>query len=170
MGGLSCGLCLMLMFLTGMIPFAGYALPAFAGIVLIAMVVENGTKAAVVAFVAVAALSIFVVPDKEAACLFIFFFGYYPIAKFQLDRIKPKALGYLCKFILFNVSVVAAYLVVINLFGLTEILDSFGPFGKYSALVLLLFGNVFFAVYDYMVGVLIDTYIQWFRPKFLRRH
>ena len=169
MGGVSSGLCLFLMFLTGMIPFASYALPAFAGIVLIAMVVENGAKAATVAYGAVALLSIFIVPDKEAACLFIFFFGYYPIAKFFLDRITSKVLGYGCKLLLFNLAVVAAYLVVIYLFGLTEILEAFGPFGEYSALVLLAFGNVFFFVYDHMVGTLIDVYIQWFRPKFLRR-
>ena len=35
-GGMASGLCLLLMFLTGMIPFSEYACPTFAGLVLIA--------------------------------------------------------------------------------------------------------------------------------------
>ena len=46
LGGLAAALCTLLMFLTGMIPFATYALPAAAGIVLVAVVVENGASTA----------------------------------------------------------------------------------------------------------------------------
>ncbi len=169
MGGVATGLCLLLMFLTAMLPFAEYALPAMAGIVLIAVVVENGTKNAVVVYAAVSLLSLILVPRPEAAMLFVFFFGYYPILQFRLDRIRPKALQYLVKFLQFNVAVVAAYFVIINLFGITEILEDFGDFGRYSALVLLALGNVFFGVYDFAVSNLRYVYIHWFRPKFLRK-
>ncbi len=169
LGGVATGLCLLLMFLTTMIPFAEYALPAFAGIVLIAVVVENGTKNAIVVYAAVSLLSLILVPRPEVACLFVFFFGYYPILQFRLDEMKPKVLQYMIKFIIFNIAVVAAYLVVINLFGITEIMDEFGDFGKYSALILLALGNVFFAVYDFTVSNLRYVYIHVFRIKFLRK-
>ena len=39
-GGMASGLCLLLMFLTGMIPFSEYACPTFAGLVLIAVAEE----------------------------------------------------------------------------------------------------------------------------------
>ena len=131
--------------------------------------VEFSGRAAAVAYGAVAILSLFVVPSKEAAAFFVCFFGYYPIIKFQLDKIRPKALGYGVKFVLFNAAVIAAGLATIYLFGLTELLDEFGSFGRYSVLVLLAFGNVFFVLYDRMVGNLVDAYILWFRPKVLRR-
>ena len=169
MGGVATGLCLLLMFLTSMIPFAEYALPAMAGIVLIAVGVENGAKNAVVVYAAVSLLSLILVPRPEAAMLFVFFFGYYPILQFRLDNIRPKVLQYLVKFIIFNVSVGLAYFLIIRLFGITDILDDFGDFGRYSALVLLAFGNVFFAVYDFTVSNLRYVYIHWFRPKFLRK-
>ena len=35
--------------------------------------------------------------------------------------------------------------------------------------VLLLFGDVFFLVYDYTVGNLTDVYRDYFAPKFLRK-
>lgn len=169
MGGLSCALALILMFGTGLVPFAEYALPAIAGLVLIAMAQENGTKAALAAFLAISLLGLFVVPIKEAACLFLFFFGYYPILYSALQRLRPRLLRMLVKFAIFNVCVVCAYLVIIYAFGLTEVLEEFGSFGRYSALVLLALGNVFFVVYDKMVGNVTELYIRWFRPKLLKK-
>ena len=169
MGGVAAGLCLLLMFLTTMIPFAEYALPAMAGIVLIAVVVENGTKNAVAVYAAVSLMSMILVPRPEVAMLFIFFFGYYPILQFRLDRIRPRVLQYPIKFLIFNGAVILAYLLIIFLFGITDILDDFGDFGRYSALVLLVLGNVFFGVYDFAVSNLRDVYIHWFRPRFLRK-
>ncbi|MEG1687129.1 MAG: hypothetical protein RR185_06595 [Angelakisella sp.] len=169
LGGLAAALCLVLMFLTGMIPFGDYALPAFAGLVLIAVAVENGGKAAALVYVVVSVLGIFLVPRPEALLLFIFFFGYYPILQVQLNKIRFKPVQYLAKFAIFNAAVVAAYLIVIYVLGISEILESFGSFGKYSALVLLAMGNVFFGIYDFTVDNLRYVYINWFRPRFLRR-
>ena len=42
LGGIATGMCIALMFATGMIPFSYYALPALAGLVLIAVREENG--------------------------------------------------------------------------------------------------------------------------------
>ena len=169
MGGVAAGLCLLLMFLTTMIPFAEYALPAMAGIVLIAVVVENGAKSAVVVYAAVSLMSMILVPRPEVAMLFAFFFGYYPILQFRLDEIRPRILRYPVKFIIFNAAVILAYFLIISLFGITDILDDFGDFGQYSALVLLALGNVFFGVYDFAVSNLRYVYIHWFRPRFLRK-
>lgn len=169
LGGIASGLCLLMMFMTGMIPFGEYALPAFAGIILIAVAIENGSKTATLVYFAVSLLGLFLVPVKESAMLFLFFFGYYPILQMQLNKIKVAPLRVIIKFVIFNVSIVASYFLIINLFGLTEILDEFGSFGQYSALFLLVFGNIFFLVYDFAVNNLNYVYINYFRPKFLRR-
>lgn len=169
LGGLSCALCVMLMFMTGLIPFAEYALPAFAGLILLAVQSENGTRGALLVYAAVSILSIFLVPIKEAALLFIFFFGYYPVLRVHLQRIRHRLPRLLLKMVIFNIAVVCAYWIIIHVFGITEILDEFGPFGKYSVLALLAMGNVFFWIYDYAVGNLTVVYECWFRPKILRR-
>ena len=62
---------------------------------------------------------------------------------------------------------VLTYLVVIYVLGIPDILESFGNFGRYSALVLLLMGNVVFAVYDFALTNIVIVYHQWFRPKIL---
>lgn len=169
LGGVCASLCLALMFLTGIIPFATYALPAIAGLVLVAVVIENGYTTAVTVYVAAAILSLFIVPDKEAALMFTAFFGYYPILKGKLERIKSGLLRIPLKFLIFNAAVVAAYSVIIFLFGITDVLDEMGSLGKYAPLALLGLGNVMFAVYDFALTQVIFVYIHIFRPKILRR-
>ena len=94
LGGIATALCIVLMFATGMIPFSYYALPALAGLVLIAVREENGLSTALIVFAAVSLLSVFVVPIKEAALLFIAFFGYYPILQETFRRIRPPVLSW----------------------------------------------------------------------------
>ena len=52
-GGMASGLCLLIMFLTGLIPFSEYACPTFAGLVLIAVAEEMGRKTAFLVYGAV---------------------------------------------------------------------------------------------------------------------
>ena len=169
-GGMASGLCLLLMFMTGMIPFSEYSLPTLAGLVLIAVSEELGRSTALIVYGAVSLLSLLLAPSKEAAILFVFFFGHYPVVKTLLEgKLRPKAIRWAVKLVLFNGLVVLAYLVVIYLLGIPDILDEFGSFGRYSALVLLVLGNVFFVVYDYTVGNLIEVYRDYFAPRFLRK-
>ena len=150
-GGVAAALCLLLMFCTGLVPFATYALPAM------------------VVYAAVALLSLGIVPDREAAMLFIFFFGYYPVITGLIQRLPTMVLQLVIKFVLFNVAMILSYLIIIYVLGIPDILESFGDFGKYSALVLLGMGNVVFAVYDFALSNIVDVYHCWFRPKFLRK-
>lgn len=169
MGGICAALCLFLMFLTCMLPFTQFAFPALAGIVLIAVVIENGTSTAVLVYAAVSILSLIIVPVKEAAFLFVGFFGYYPIIKAKLERIRLRLLEYIVKFLIFNASVVVCYLILIKFMGLDQVLEQIGPFGEYSVLILLGMGNLMFIVYDFAITNLVYVYNNWFRPRILRK-
>lgn len=167
--GMIAALCMLMMFLTGLVPFATYAVPALAGVLMIAVVVESNAKWALLVYIAVSIMSIFITPDREASMMFIAFFGHYPILKLFLERIKPRVLEYVLKIVCFNVCIVAAYLVIIFVFQMPDILTEMGSFGRYSVLVLLAMGNVVFLIYDFATTKLISAYIGWFRPKILRR-
>lgn len=133
---------------------------------LVPLVVEINKKTAFLAYLVVAVLSFFMVSNKEAAMLFLFFFGYYPILKSVLEQIKKPVLEWLVKFLIFNLSVVLAYVIIINVMGMTELTEELSMGFKYGAYLLLGLGNVAFAVYDLALTRIIYYYIKVVRPKF----
>jgi hypothetical protein len=168
-GGVFSALCLLLMFLTGLVPFATYSLPMLAGAMLIAVVIENGRRAALMVYVSVSVLSMFIVPDREAALMFAAFFGYYPIAKENLERLKTRVGECIAKQLLFNTAIIGSYLIAAYLLGMSELLEGMGDFGQYTAVILLVAANGVFLLYDFALTRYISVYIRWFRPRFLRR-
>ena len=158
LGGLLTALGVVLMFLTGLIPIGTYALPAIAGVLLIVAVIEIGAKWAWMIYAAVAVLSLLFAADKEAALLFVLFFGYYPVLKSFLERISNKVLSWISKFAVFNVAVVACFFLAVNCLQLPE--DSFTVFGIYLPWVFLILGNAVFLIYDIALSGLVATYVE----------
>ena len=158
LGGLLTALGVVLMFLTGLIPIGTYALPAIAGVLLIVAVIEIGAKWAWMIYAAVAVLSLLFAADKEAALLFVLFFGYYPVLKSFLERISNKVLSWISKFAVFNVAMVACFFLAVNFLQLPE--DSFTVFGIYLPWVFLILGNAVFLIYDIALSGLVATYVE----------
>ena len=158
LGGLLTALGVVLMFLTGLIPIGTYALPAIAGVLLIVAVIEIGAKWAWMIYAAVAVLSLLFAADKEAALVFVLFFGYYPVLKSFLERISNKVLSWISKFAVFNVAVVACFFLAVNFLQLPE--DSFTVFGIYLPWVFLILGNAVFLIYDIALSGLVATYVE----------
>ena len=167
-GGLASALCLLMMFLTGLIPFSTYCFPAFAGIVLIAVAEENGTRTAVMVYVATSFLALLIVPDREAVMLFIMLLGYYPILKPHIDRLG-KLVGAVAKLVLFNSVVVAFYYIMCYLFGVPDMLEGWGDLGKFTVVAALLLVNFTLFMYDFLLAEALRIYRYWFRPKILHK-
>lgn len=151
------------MLATGIMPFMTYALPAVAGFIITVAVLELNNKWAWMVFFSVSLICLFLVPDKEAAIIYIFFFGYYPIIKKTLESKLPGIWEWIVKFLLFNAAMVVAYLIIINVFGIP--LDESGEFGEYAAAVLMALGNVVFICYDIALSKLIIAYIKIWQPR-----
>ena len=160
LGGMITALCLVLMFLTGVIPVATYALPAISGVLLIVIVIEIGAKWSWMVYAAVSVLSLLFAADKQAAVLFVLFFGYYPILKAYIEKKLPhkRILEWILKFLVFNAAMIVAFFIVIKVLSVPE--DSFTIFGIYLPWVFLLLGNFVFLIYDYALSGLIMMYIQ----------
>lgn len=154
------------MFLTGLISIGTYALPALSGILLVAVVIELGTAWAWPVYIAVSVLSLILAADKEAAALYILFFGYYPIIKALLEKTGKKYCILILKFIIFNVSMIACYFLSIKVLGVP--VESFTFRGIYIPWVFLLVGNIAFILYDYAVSAIVVTYYQRFHPAVRR--
>lgn len=167
-GGIVSALAVLLMFFTGVFPFATYALPALAGLLLVVIVVDHGMKWAWSVYGAISALAILITPDREAAAMFVLFFGYYPILKSVLERIRSRVVEYILKFVVFNVAIVVSYLIIINVLGISEILEEFGELGKYGVWIMLGMGNIVFLLYDITITRLVCMYTGWLRPKLFK--
>ena len=164
-----CALSVVFMFLTGVFPYATYALPALAGMMLIVLVVETNTKWAFVAYVAISLISLLVAPDRMAVLLFIAFFGYYPILKSIIETKCRRIAEWVLKILLFNAAVGGSYLMMqlfVKTDELWELLGEYGMIGVVGGIILL---NAVFVIYDLAVSRIITAYIHWFRPKYLRK-
>ena len=160
--------CLLMLFMTGLIPFSSYVFPAFAGIVLIAVSEENGVRTALMVYLSVSLLSLFLIPDQEAKLLFILLLGYYPMIRPVFQRLfRPFA--YLAKLVLFNLVLVAFYYICLYVFGIPDLLDGWGSFGQYATYIVLGMANLTFLMYDSMLTQVLRFYVEWFRPKILRK-
>lgn len=165
LGGVFGALSLMFMLLT-VFPLGTYALPAIAGAVLIPVVVEVGAGTGWMVYAAVALLSLLVAPDMEAKVLFVGFFGYYPVLKAQLERLRMRWLEWTIKFSVFNVSMVLSYVLMLYVFHLDPETFTFG--GVNLAWVMLAAGNVVFLIYDFALTSLVGGYQRGLHPRLTR--
>ncbi len=113
LGGIIAALSVTTMFLTAVFTTLSYALPAAAGILLVVVVIDVDKKWAFGVYAATALLALLVLPNKEAAVMYVLFFGHYPIVKAVLEKRLRGVLLWVVKFVIFNVSVVLAYVIIL---------------------------------------------------------
>lgn len=165
-GGVVSALCLTLMFMTGVFPLLSMALPIYAGAMMIVVAYEVSTSWAFAAYCAVSLLSLFLTPDKEAATLFIMYFGYYPIILPKLDKIKIAPLKIALKLAIFNGAIIIWYKLIVFIMGVYDFFGDFSFLGKFAVPCVLIFVNLVFFLYDYTIRLIQEVYISWFRPTY----
>ncbi len=143
-------------------PYFVYAIPAVAGLFIMVVVIEIDKKCAFMAYM-VSAVLVFLFADPESRFLYVFFFGYYPIAKALIEKMRKPVLEWPIKFVIFNASVISVYVIFSSFFSFS--LDEFGELGKYGAYILLALGNVVFVLYDIAVSRFSMFYMAILHPK-----
>ncbi len=158
--GVIAALSVVVLFLTGIVPAATVAFPAIAGCLLIAVVAEINVRWGLGVYAVVAILSLLLVPDREAALLYIVFFGYYPSLYGALSRVRNRVLRWLLKFLVFNAAIIAESFLAIFLLHIP--MEEMLPFGWISIPVLWVLFNLVFVFYDLSMNGLIVLYIRRF--------
>jgi hypothetical protein len=155
LGGISAALSLVCMLLAWF-PYFTYALPMLAGCAAIPLVYEINRKYAFTVYLVSAIISFFIC-EKEAAILYIFFFGIYPIVKSLFEtKIKKRPAQYILKYLFFNCSVIIAYLLIVFVFSIP-----FGMgdrFGRFTVAVMFVIANIIFTIYDIMLSRVVVFY------------
>lgn len=164
--GLITALSLALMLMTSLIPVGSFAFPCLAGMLLVAIVIEFGWKWAIAAFVAVSILSALFAGDKEAVVYFIAFFGFYPILKSAVERLRSRIIQYIIKYAVFTVCMIGAFFVCKFVLSIPD--DEFVIFGVYVPWVFLIAGEIVFIIYDLAVTVIVTNYILRVRNRLFK--
>lgn len=151
LGGLMAAMAIVIMCLGGMIPLATYVCCVLCMMLCGVILRLCGKRVTWAWYVAVSILGLLLGTDKEAAALFVFI-GYYPILKPLFDR--QNVLGFIGKVIYFNVVILTAYLILIYLFGMAEIMAEFTGLGIIGGIVMLVLGNVTFLILDRLLMIL----------------
>ena len=165
--GMLCALAVVLMMLGGVIPLATFCCPALAGLMLIPVFVECGEKLSWCAYAAIAALSLILCPDKEAALL-LTFIGYYPILRWRLDQLRSRLLRVVAKLGVFNLAVLAMYALSILVLQMDQILNEYREMGLTLTVACLLVGNVTLLLYDRLIAIMTALYVNRLRGRLMK--
>lgn len=97
--------------------------------------------------------------SKEAAAMYVLFFGYYPIIKEKLEK-KRRLVSWILKEVIFNIAL--AIMLVASKLLLTAYASE--PWYMYAAFAFL--AEIAFPLYDIALTRVISLYIRKIRPKF----
>ena len=167
--GLMVALSVVLMLTGGFIPIATYCAPMAAGILLLPIMLEYGKKAAWTAYAAVSLITLLLGADKEAAFFYIFL-GYYPILKWEIERIQNKSLRFPCKLLVFNASIVLMYLFLGFMLNMQAIIQEFTQMGGLLLILFLLMLNACLLLYDRLLVPMIYLYANRIKPRLTFLH
>lgn len=167
--GIMSGLAVALMFCLGMVPGFEYVSPMVAGVLVWVVRERLGVRYGLACFAAVGLLTMLFTANYEASMMFIFLLGYYPIVRQYIMRLKAAVLRWAAKLVLYAAAAISCYFVLINLFGMSQLLKDMGEFGEYGQWVLLGMGAVAFVLYDLFLGVFFPFYEKVLKPKISKR-
>lgn len=144
LGGILAAVSLVVMCMGGLIPVATFICPMVCMMILMVVIGRCGNRVAWAWYGAVAILGLLLGPDKEAAAVFVFL-GYYPIIKPKMDALP---LRWLWKLVYFNVVILFMYWLLLNVFGMVEVMEEFAELGVVMTILTLLLGNATFIMLD----------------------
>ena len=149
------------------------SMAALASFVCVIAVIELGSAYAWLIYAVVGVLSVILRPASFAPWVYVAFLGYYPIIKEKFEK-TGKFISWLLKILMFNVAFSACIAIVYllmfrslgNIFDFFNTAMGFPQAGKGIAVLIYLFVNVVFVIYDIALTQVISTYIYRLRPKF----
>ena len=147
------------LYLGSLIEVLDISMAVIASIFAVVAVIEYGGAAPWAIYAATGILSAVLLPSKLPAVMYILFFGFYPIIKEKIERIRRRVTGWILKEVIFNVCLVSLMFI-----AKWFMLDPEGMF----VFEVVFFGlaNVTFVLYDIAMTRLISLYIFKIRKKF----
>ena len=164
-----------LLFIGSFIETLDLTMAALASFFCIFAVIELGGMYPWLIFAVTGVLSVILMPYSMTGWFYLIFFGYYPILKEKLERLK-KPVSWILKVLILNlalaISVLAAYFLFFGQTGTGNLLDAFtlvfgeSDAGVSMAIAVWALANLTFVIYDIALTKLITLYFLKLRDKF----
>ena len=154
-----CALGVVVLYLGSLVEVLDISMAVIASLFAVVAVIEYGGASPWAIYAVTGILSAVLLPNKLPAAMYILFFGFYPILKEKLERIKSKALSWALKEIVFN-----ACLLLLMAISRWLMLDPEGLL--VFEVVFFALANVTFVLYDIALTRLISLYLFRLRKRF----
>ena len=154
LGGICLALTVIFMFAGSIVPGIELTLFAVSSLFVAVMIIESGPAGGALLYAAAVLLGIAVIPNKLAIIPYAFFFGYYGILKFFIEKIHSAFMQTALKAVFF------ALLLCIGLLGFKELLLGSIHLPDYPVAVLIAAGVILLLIYDYIYTLLINFYMK----------
>lgn len=141
-----------------MLPTGKIAISAVAGLATAAALIECGYLYAALEFIVAAALGLILAPSKAPAVMFCLLFGWYPIVKSLIEKLKSRVAEYLLKLAVILVVIVVFFKLARLGVGELSLPDT-------SKLVVAAAAIIGFFAYDFCFSGLIRVYIRRVRGR-----
>ena len=128
--GMMVALSVALMLTGGLVPIATYCAPMLGGMLLLPIMLEYGRKTAWTAYIATSLIVLTLGVDKEAA-FFYLFLGYYPIIKWNIEKIGKKPLRLALKLVVFNAAIFLMYAILGFVLHMDAVVAEFTEMGAW---------------------------------------
>ena len=132
------------------------SLSILAGFVVFIVSIEYGDRIGLAVFLVSGILSLFLLPIKSPAILFLALAGWYPMVQKKINLLKPL-LSRIVKTLIFNAALILLLLLSFFVSGVPEV--------KWIYITLFLLGNACFVLYD----LILDRIFLWYLLKLRNR-
>lgn len=157
MCALSCALGVVIMSIGSLFESLDLSAAAFAGMLVVFIVIEIGGVWPWMVYAATGILSL-LLPLKLAAVFYLVFIGYYPIVKEKIEKLKYRYLRWAVKLSLFLASLTAGVIITQQFLLVPRV-------GIAWYVTAYIFGTLAFVLFDIALSRLITIYLYSWRRK-----
>ena len=153
LGAVFSALGLLLLYAASVTPSGQLGMTAAAGIFPAAALISGEGPAGWLCFAATGILAFFLIPDKGCALLYLIFFGFYPVLKHYIEKLKKLPLEWFFKLVVCN-GVLAVFWFLLRAVLLKQLPAVFD-----SLWLFWIAGNLSFVLYDLGFSRLMSFYL-----------
>ncbi len=158
LGGVVSGLSIVSLYLASILPTNRLLFFALSSIFIAAVVIEYGVSTAFSTYIAISLLGLVLVPNKLMMHPYIFFFGYYGIIKYYIEKKNSLILEWAIKIFIFNAALWIMY-------AIAQVFIAQNIVNEYGLSFMAVLAQIVFVAYDIGYTAAISYYRKNIRSR-----